>query len=70
VCGGHQGWGGAGSCCCGQHWHHGCGGGHPFSFHHRFSTKEAEAAALDQYPKDIEDEAKGVRERFTELKGA
>lgn len=71
MCGGHHGWGGAPSCCGGGsgHWQHGCGGEHPFSSHRWFSTREEEAAALDQYLKGLEAEAKGARERLTELRG-
>jgi hypothetical protein len=35
-----------------------------------FPTKEDEATALERYLKDLEAEAKGVRERLTELRGA
>jgi hypothetical protein len=59
--------------CChaGHHRQQGCGcGGHPFSFHRRFSAREEEEAALEQYLKDLEAEAKGVRERLTELRGS
>jgi len=71
-CGGHHGWGGASHCCCGSAGHpqHGCGCGGPFRFHRWFSTKEDETAALEQYLKDLEAEAKGVRERLEELRGA
>ena len=73
-CEGHQrhGWGGASHCCCGGEGHpqHGCGCGHPFRFRRWFSTKEDEVAGLEQYLKDLEAEAKGVRERLTELRGA
>jgi hypothetical protein len=83
MCGGHHGHGGGSSCCCGHggHGHHGCccgahyrhhdcGCGHPFGFRRQFSTREEEAAALEQYLKDLEAEANGVRERLAELKGA
>jgi hypothetical protein len=74
MCGGHHGWGSAPSCCCdcGGHPQHGCGcgGGHPFRFHRWFSTREEEAAALGEYLKDLEAEAKGVRERLTEIMAA
>jgi hypothetical protein len=62
--------------CEGQRHHgggeasHGCGCGHPFGFRRLFPTKEDEAAALEQYLKDLEAEAKGVRERLTELREA
>lgn len=69
MCGGHYGEGGASSCCCvGGHWQHGWSGGHPLSFHRWFSTREEEAAALEQYLNDLEAEAKGVRERLEELR--
>lgn len=71
-CGCHQrhGGGGASHCCCGGggHSQHDCGCGHPFGFRRWFPTKEDEAAALEQYLKDLEAEAKGVRERLTELR--
>ena len=59
-------------CGCGGHSQHGCGcgGGHPFRFHRWFSTREEEAAALGEYLKDLEAEAKGVRERLTEIMAA
>ena len=69
-CEGHHGWGGGASCCCGGgHWQHGsCCGGHPSGFHRRFSTREEEAAALEDYLKELEAEAKGVRERLAEMR--
>jgi len=69
MCGGHHGWGAGASCCCGcgGHWQHG-GGGHPFGLHRRFSTREEEAAALEDYLKALEAEAKGVRERLAEMR--
>ena len=56
-------------CGCGGHSQHGCGcgGGHRFRFHRWFSTGEEEVAALEEYLKDLEAEAKGVRERLAEL---
>jgi hypothetical protein len=71
MCGGHHGWGEGASCCCGGgHWQHGCccGGGHPSGFQRRFSTREEEAAALEDYLKELEAEAKGVRERLAEIR--
>lgn len=70
-CGGHRhhGWGGASHCCCGGgHPQHGCGCGGPFGFQRRFSTREEDAAGLEQYLKELEAEATGVRERLTALK--
>ena len=71
-CGGHHGWGGGSQCCCGGEGHSqgSCGGEHPFGFRRWFSTAEDEATKLEQYLKDLEAEAKGVRERLAELKGA
>ena len=72
----HHGCGGGGhrqhGCCHAEHHRQeGCGcGGHPFGFHRRFSAREEEEAALEQYLKDLEAEAKGVRERLTELRGS
>jgi hypothetical protein len=60
MCGGHHGWGEGASCCC--------GGGHPSGFQRRFSTREEEAAALEDYLKELEAEAKGVRERLAEIR--
>jgi len=70
MCGGHHDSGGAPSCCCncGCHSQHGRGGGHPFRFHRWFSTRDEEAAALEEYLKGLEAEAKGVRERVEELR--
>jgi hypothetical protein len=70
MCGGHRGWGGGAPCCCaGGHWQHACCcGGHPFGFHRRFSTKEEEVAALEDYLKELEAEAKGVRQRLAEIR--
>jgi hypothetical protein len=65
---GRHGWGGASECCCGGHSEHDCGCGHPFRFHRWFSTSEEEAAALEQYLKDLEAEAKGVQERLAQLR--
>lgn len=72
CCGGHGGCGGGAQCCCGSGGHSqgSCGGEHPFGFRRWFSTAEDEAAKLEQYLKDLEAEAKGVRERIAELKGA
>ena len=69
-CGGHRrhGWGEASGCCCGGHAQHDCGCGHPFRFHRWFSTEEEEAAALEDYLKELEAEAKGVRERLAEMR--
>ena len=69
MCGGHHGWGEGASCCCGcgSHWQHG-GGRDAFGFHRRFSTREEEAAALKDYLKELEAEAKGVRERLAEIR--
>ena len=61
MCGGHHGWGNESSSCC-------CGGGHPFGFQRRFSTREEEAAALEDYLKELEAEAKGVRKRLVEMR--
>jgi hypothetical protein len=71
-CGGHQrhGWGDASECCCGRHSQHDCGCGHPFRFHRWFSTKEEEAAALEDYLKELEAEAKGVQERLEQMRGS
>ena len=65
--GGHQ---QHGCCCGGGHQRHGycCGGGHPFGFHRRFSTREEEAAALEDYLKELEAETKGVREHLAEMR--
>lgn len=70
MCGGHHGPGGAASCCCGggHHWQYGWGGWHPFGFHRWFSSREEEAAALERYLKELEAEAKGVRERLAEIR--
>ena len=74
MCGGHHGWGSEPSCCCGCGGHSrqggGCGGGHRFRFHRWFSSGEEETAALEEYLKQLEAEAKGVRERLTQLRGA
>ena len=59
MCGGHHGWGAGASCCC---------GGHPSGFHRRFSTREEETAGLEDYLKELEAEAKGVRERLAEIR--
>jgi hypothetical protein len=67
MCGGHHGPGGA-PCGCGGHWQHGWGSGHPFAFHRWFSSREEEAAALEQYVKHLESEAKGVRERLAQIR--
>lgn len=71
-CEGHHGWGGGQQCCCGSGGHSqaSCGEEHPFGFRRWFSTAEDEAAKLEQYLKDLEAEAKGVRERLAELKNA
>ena len=71
MCGGHHGWGAGASCCCGgDHRQHGCccGGGHPSGFQRRFSTKEEETAGLEDYLKELEAEAEGVRERLAEIR--
>lgn len=70
--GGHHGGGGGSQCCCGGGGHSqgNCCGERPFGFRRWFSTAEDEAATLEQYLKDLEAEAKGVRERLAELKGA
>ena len=49
------------SACC-------CGGRHPFGFRRRFTTREEEAAALEDYLKELEAETKGVRERLAEMR--
>jgi hypothetical protein len=36
--------------------------------HRRFSTREEEAAALEDYLKELEAETKGVRERLAEMR--
>jgi hypothetical protein len=77
-CGGHSRQGGGcgchpqGECGCGGHSRQGggCGGGHRFRFHRWFSSGEEETAALEEYLKQLEAEAKGVRERLTQLRGA
>lgn len=69
CCGGHRTQ--HGGCCCGGHdGQQGCGCDRPFGFVRRFSTKEEEAAPLEQYLNDLEAEAKAVRERLVELKGS
>lgn len=72
MCEGHHGPGGAASCCCGSggRWQHGWSGWHPFAFQRWFSSSEEEAAALEQYLKDLEAEAKGVRERLEDMRHA
>ena len=68
MCEGHSSWRGASECCRGGHSQDDCGCGHPFRFHRWFSTSQEEEAALDQYLKDLEAEAKGVRERLEGLR--
>jgi hypothetical protein len=81
MCGGHYGWGSAPSCCCdcggdpqhgcgcgGGHSQHGCSGEHALRFHRRFRSKDDEVTDLEQYLRDLDAEAKGVRERLTELR--
>jgi len=65
-CGGHS----RHECGCGCHVVSGCccGGRHPFGFRRRFTTREEEAAALEDYLKELEAETKGVRERLTEMR--
>lgn len=72
MCEGHRGGGGPQSCSCGcgGHSEHDCGCGHPFRFHRWFSTSEEEAAALEQYLKDLEAEAKGVQEHLAQMRGS
>ena len=78
-CGCHHGLGSASGCCCGEdHARHTCGCGshsrhgscdeHPPRFHRRFRSREDDVAGLEQYLKDLEGEAKGVRERLAELR--
>ena len=70
-CGRHHGWGNTSQCCCGGgHSERGCCREHPVRFHRQFRSKEDEMADLEQYLKDLEAEANGVRERLAELKGA
>jgi len=45
-----------------------CGGRHPFGFRRRFTTREEEAAALEDYLKELEAETKGVQERLAEMR--
>jgi hypothetical protein len=65
-------------CGCGGHSQHGCGcggghfergssGEHALRFHRRFRSRDDEMADLEQYLRDLEAEAKGVRERLAEL---
>lgn len=65
--------------CCGSkghpgagHWghHHGglCGCGGPSHCGSRFWTKEEGIAWLEQYLKDLGEEAKAIEERLAELK--
>jgi hypothetical protein len=71
MCGGHHAWGEGASCCCGEGQRHQgccCSGGHAFAFHRQFSTREEEAAALEDYLKELEAEAKGVREHLAEIR--
>ena len=67
-CGGHHGLGSGSGCCCGGgNLHHGCSGEHPLRFQRRFRSRDDEVADLEQYLKDLEAEAKGVRERLAEI---
>ena len=65
-CGGHS----RHECGCGSHVESGgcCGGRRPFGFRRRFTTREEEAAALEDYLKELEAETKGVRERLAEMR--
>ena len=81
MCGGHHGVESRSSyCCCGGgHAQRGCGcgchsqcgcgggGGHRFRFQRRFRSRDDEVAELEEYLKDLEAEAKGVRERLAEI---
>jgi len=57
-------------CGCGCHVESGCccGGRYPFGFRRRFTTREEEAAALEDYLKELEAETKGVQERLAEVR--
>ena len=75
-CGGHSrqecGCGGQSrhECGCGCHVESACccGGRHPFGFRRRFTTREEEAAALEDYLKELEAETKGVQERLAGMR--
>ena len=70
-CGCHSGRGSGSECCCGGgNFHHGCSGEQPLRFQRRFRSRDDEVADLEQYLKDLEAEAKGVRERLAEIRGA
>jgi hypothetical protein len=67
-CGGHSRQG----CDCGCHSQGrcGCGDGRRYRFHRRFRSRDDEVGELEEYLKDLEAEAKGVRERLAEVRGA
>ncbi|OGO05091.1 MAG: hypothetical protein A2Y60_05815 [Chloroflexi bacterium RBG_13_54_9] len=44
-------------------------GQRPMGFNRRFLSREERIAALEQYLKDLEGEAQGVRERLAQLRG-
>jgi hypothetical protein len=68
-CGCHHGSGSASQCGCGGgHSQHGCSGDHALRFHRRFRSRDDEVADLEQYLRDLEAEAKGVRERLAEVR--
>lgn len=53
-----------GGCCCQPGGLH----GHPFQRH--FSTREEQIARLEEYVKEVQAEAKAVKERLAEIKAA
>ena len=67
-CGGHS----RHECNCGCYSQCGCGcsGERPLRFQRRFRSRDDDVADLEQYLKDLEAEAKGVRERLAEVRGA
>ncbi len=84
MCGEHHGWRGHGGhgpdCGCGCHGHghgeqrmehgaHAHAGEHPLGLKRHFLSEGERGAALEQYLKDLEGEAQGVRERLAELRG-
>ena len=70
-CGCHHGWGSGSGCCCGGgNFHDGCSGEHPLRFQRRFRSRDDEVTDLEQYLKDLEAEANGVRERLAEIRSA
>jgi hypothetical protein len=66
----------ADECCCGYPVHHGPGVGHhqwgccctPDFPPRRFPTREETISQLEEYLKNLQAEAEGVKERIAELK--